>query len=72
MEVVEKPNYRYFLKARVHECGFKTIKGLAETMEADPNRISRIISGWEFPSAKLQIQIAKKLNLTLSELGKML
>lgn len=72
MEAIEKPKYRHLLKARIHECGFKTIKEFSGTVEVDPNRISRIISAWEFPSAELQIRIAAKLNLTLSELGKML
>jgi hypothetical protein len=72
MNSIEKPKYRHLLKARIHECGFKTIKDFSKTINADPNRVSRIITAWEFPSAQLQIRIAEKLDLTLSQLGKML
>jgi hypothetical protein len=41
MNAIEKPKYRHLLKARIHECGFKTIKDFSKTIDADPNRISK-------------------------------
>ena len=64
--------YRFFLKGRIHEAGFKTIGGFAGRVGAHISTISRIVNGWEVPSPGLQERMAKELGLTIGELGRLL
>lgn len=72
MQLAEKPKFRGELKGEIHKKGFKTIVKFSSVIDTDPTRMSRIINGWEFPSTPMQEKIARALELSLNDLGKML
>lgn len=64
-----KPKYRYPLRAKISEVGYRTITAYAEDVGVDLARISRIVSGWELPSLRLARKMAKALGITIKEFG---
>jgi plasmid maintenance system antidote protein VapI len=68
----DRPPYRYKLRARLAERGYRTQRELAEAIGLRPDRISRVISGWEIPSPELARRMADRLGMTLEELRSLL
>jgi hypothetical protein len=66
------PKYRYKLKARIFEAGFKTVQEFAAAAGTDPSRVSRVIGGWEFPSDCLARSMADALRVSAQDLEQML
>ena len=66
------PPYRFALKARIIESGFKTLSEFSRDINYDLGRISRVVSGWEVPSPALQKAISRGLNISVSELRRLL
>jgi len=66
------PEYRYGLKARIIEAGHKNLTDFSKKMRVDLARISKVVSGYEFPGPKLQRKMAETLGITLSELKELL
>lgn len=67
-----EPKYRYRLRARISESGYKTQRAYSKAVGSDDRTISRIVSGWELPSLNLSKKMAKKLGLTIKEFGELL
>jgi hypothetical protein len=66
------PKYRFRLKARIAEAGFRTMKDFAAAVGSDASRVSRIVGGYEFPSAKLASTMAEVLKVSHDDLKQML
>jgi hypothetical protein len=66
------PKHRLKLKARIFEAGFRTVREFAAAAGTDPSRVSRVISGWEFPSDCLVRSMATALRVSAQDLTKML
>ena len=66
------PPYRFALKARIIESGFKSLSEFSGAIGHDLGRISRVINGWEIPSPPLQKAIARGLNMPLADLRRLL
>lgn len=66
------PEFRFALKARIIEAGYRTLTDFSREAGVDLARISKIISGWELPGPKLQRSIAKHLGITITELNQLL
>ena len=62
-----QPKYRYFLRAKIHEAGYRTLTEFSQNLGVDLSRISRICSGWEIPSLSLSQNMAKELGITPKE-----
>ena len=58
------PGYRFGLRAKMYESGFKTVKEFSLAAGSDPTRISRVFAGWEFPSPQLAAAMAAALGIT--------
>ena len=67
-----EPTFRYVLKARIYEAGFKTMGLFADRIGIDLSKISRIVNGWEIPSPKIQQKISEELDITVKELRELL
>lgn len=66
------PEYRIQLKARIFTAGYRTMTEFSKKVGVDISRVSRIIGGWENPSAKLAESMAKTLNLSPAEFKELL
>jgi len=66
-----KPKYRYQLRAKISEAGFRTITKYSEACGVGVAKISRVVSGWELPGLKLSHDMASTLGLSLDELGEL-
>ena len=66
------PEYRFALKAQLAMAGYKTISEFADQAGVTPSRISRIVTGYEFPSMALQNRIARALGINTNELNRLL
>ena len=66
------PNYRSLLKAKIFETGHRTVTEFAEKVGVHISRISRIISGWEHPSASLAEKMAEVLGVSLEDFKELL
>lgn len=67
-----RPDYRFRLRAKMAERGFKSQKEFAASAGADVSTINNIMNAWRFPGPVLQRKIARTLGLTISELGDLL
>jgi len=65
--VSNEPRYRYHLKGKIHESGFRTIGEFSRTSGIDISRISRIVNGWEYPSTILQEKMKRVLKMNSEE-----
>ena len=66
------PIVRLRLKARVYEAGYPTFRELADELEIHHTMLSKVLNGHEFPSPRLQRNLAEQLGLTLRELKDLL
>lgn len=66
------PSFRYGLKARIIEAGYRSMTEFASQIQVTDGRISRILNGWELPSPDVQKRITKRLSITLRELQTLL
>ena len=66
------PEYRFALKAQLAMAGYKTISEFAHRAGVTPSRISRIVTGYEFPSVGLQNRIARVLGIDIKQLSRLL
>jgi transcriptional regulator with XRE-family HTH domain len=66
------PEFRFALKAQVAMAGYKSISELARQVGVTPSRISRMVTGYEFPSVDLQNGIARALGVDVRQLGRLL
>jgi len=71
-ETTIRPPYRFALKSRIIDAGYKTLTDFSKDLNTDLSTISRVVSGWELPSPKLQKDITKVLCITLRELNDLL
>jgi len=67
-----KPELRYNLKAKIINKGFWTLKKFSGATGINSPILSRVVSGWEIPTAEQQKSIAGALGITLRELGELL
>jgi len=72
MESRYEPKYRYGLRAKIHESGFRTLTEFSKDVGVNIARISRICSGLELPSVDLSRSMSSKLKITLSDLHSLL
>jgi hypothetical protein len=61
------PRYRFRLKGKIHEAGFRTMAEYAEAANVDASKVSRVVGGWEFPSKLLAERLRRPLDVTLDE-----
>jgi len=66
------PSYRYGLKGKVHAAGFRTMREFAEVTKIDEALLSRIVTGWLYPSPKQQVSISRALRIAMGELRELL
>ncbi len=66
------PRYRFKLKAKMLEAGFKTQDGFHRTTGIDRAIVSRVINGFQIPEPRLQSKMADALGVTLVELRELL
>ena len=66
------PSFRFLLKARIIEAGYRSMTEFASQIQVTDGRISRILNGWELPSPDVQKRITKRLSITLRELQTLL
>ncbi|MFC1532889.1 helix-turn-helix domain-containing protein [Thermodesulfobacteriota bacterium] len=66
------PDYRFQLRSQIAAAGFRTITEFSKAVGVDVSRISRIVSGWEYPSPKLARAMADALSITPKELKELL
>ena len=66
------PEFRYALKGQIISSGYRTLTDFSKKMKVDLARISKVVSGYEFPGPKLQRKIAETLGITLNELKELL
>ena len=66
-----KPKYRFSLKARVHEAGFKTNTEFSKEVGVDLAIVSRVINGWTLPSPTTARKMAAALNMTPREFARL-
>ena len=66
------PQYRFSLRARIAQAGFRTVAGLAREVGVDPSQVSRILSGYQLPSLRLGQAMASALGITLRQLKELL
>jgi len=71
-EEMLKPQYRFSLKSKIIEAGYRSVGDFARQHGIDDCRLSRIINGWELPSKRLHRSIAKGLGITLREFKELL
>lgn len=67
-----RPRYRYELKARIINSGFKNLSKFAKEIGSDISVLSRVCAGWELPGPNLQEKIRERLSLSLSEFKNLL
>jgi hypothetical protein len=65
------PNPRLKLKAKLYEKGFRTVQDFSKEIEFDSRTVSRILSGGEYPSRRLQIKMMEALGLSSEEFQKL-
>lgn len=66
------PEYRFALRGKIHERGFKKLQDFAAEIGVNKSTISRVLNGWEFPCPSIQDKFSKRLDLTDTELMEML
>ena len=64
----EVDRYRYKLRARITEAGYKSIVSFAKAAELPASRISRVVQGWEIPSPNFISRMADILGIDDAEL----
>ena len=69
---VVEPKYRYGLKARLAQCGYRTAAQFCRAADLDPATFSRIVNGWELPSVEIQRRLCFYLGLSGGELRELL
>ena len=72
MEAVFRPDFRFALKARIIESGYRSAAQFARSIGITFQTLSPIINGWKIPSPGLQKRLAEGLGLTLAELKHLL
>lgn len=56
-----KPKFRFNLKSKIIEAGYKNVSEFADESGIGLPKLSRIICGWEIPSENIQKKIAESL-----------
>lgn len=72
MKDIFQPKYINRLKAKIHEKGFKTLSEYCTEADVDISRVSRIITGWEIPSASLAEKMSKPLDFSIDDFSQLL
>jgi hypothetical protein len=72
MNDVLQPTKRTKLKGEIYKNGYETIKQFAGDAELNYVTLSRIISGYVFPTPRMQHGLADALAITLRELRELL
>ena len=67
-----RPAYRFKLRAKMFELGFKSEKDFATAAGVKTSTINNVVNAWRFPGPELQSKIASGLNVSLPELKKLL
>jgi len=67
-----QPGYRFRLRAKIFESGFKTVGEYAEIAGVGASRISRILNGWERPTLNLAEKMSKPLNLSIDDFSQLM
>ena len=67
-----RPNFRFNLKSKIIETGYKNIREFADESGVGLPKLSRIIRGWEIPSTKIQNKMARALGISLKDFQKLL
>ena len=60
------------VKAQLAMAGYKTISEFACQVGVTPSRISRVVTGYEFPSVGLQNEMARALGINIKHLSRLL
>lgn len=66
------PQYRFALRGKIHGAGYKSLSEFAEQIGVTASRISRVVSGWEWPSPTVEREMAQTLGMTLREFKELL
>ena len=66
------PRQRFALRAAIIEAGFLRYNHFARVIGIDQGYLSRVLSGFIFPSGRAQRLIANRLGMTLHELRRLL
>jgi transcriptional regulator with XRE-family HTH domain len=72
MEASLKPKYRFKLRGAIITSGYKNLSEFAESIGSSGATLSTIINGWRFPSPEFQRKIASALEISITELKKLL
>ena len=72
MKEILTPEYRYLLRAKVSEAGFRTLNDYAIKAGLNISKISRVICGWEIPSQEIAMRMAAPLDIALDDFIKLL
>ena len=72
MKEMLTPKYRFLLRAKISEAGFRTLNEYAIETGLNVSKVSRVICGWEIPSEKIAVRMAEPLHLNLDEFIKFL
>ena len=67
-----KPNFRFNLKSKIIETGYKNIREFSDESGIGLPKLSRIIRGWEIPSTNIQNKMARALGISLKDFQKLL
>jgi len=67
-EDIQKPEFRYDLKAAIIKAGYKTLTDFSKKAKVDLPTVSRIVSGRQIPGPLVQKNLAQCLGITLREL----
>jgi hypothetical protein len=67
-----KPKFRFNLKSKIIEAGYKNIREFADESGVGLPKLSRIIRGWEIPSTNIQNKMARALGMSLENFQKLL
>jgi hypothetical protein len=62
-----RPEYRFKLRAKIAEAQFRTLTDFSRILGINVSQVSRVVSGWEWPSPKLQQDMAKALHVSFEE-----
>ena len=62
------PNrYRYQLKAKIAEAGYRSTRELCRVGGLDETYVSKVLNGWMLPGPTLEGKLANMLGLTIRE-----
>jgi len=62
-----KPKYRYQLRAKISEAGFRTITQYSKVCGLNISQVSKVVSGRELPTPRVSYSMANKLGVSVEE-----